>query len=128
MSEIENRVRELLQTRVMELDDEKNRVERAIEALRSTRDKNNDTDKPAETKKRSKRRKRGGKTNRINQAIDLVSKSPGISGSDIAKAMKIKPNYLYRVLNKLVKEGRLKKEGRNYFPVSPVNPDETEGK
>ena len=30
--------------------------------------------------------------------------------------MKIKPNYLYRVLGDLEKEGRVKKQGRKYFP------------
>ena len=30
--------------------------------------------------------------------------------------MKIKPNYLYRVLGDLEKEGRVKKKGRKYYP------------
>ncbi len=48
--------------------------------------------------------------------MGLVEGSPGISASDIAKTMKIKPNYLYRVLGDLEKEGRVKKKGRQYFP------------
>ncbi len=39
---------------------------------------------------------------------------PGISASEIAKTMKIKPNYLYRVLGELEKEGRVTKKGREY--------------
>jgi DNA-binding HxlR family transcriptional regulator len=31
--------------------------------------------------------------------------------------MKIKPNYLYRVLGDLEKEGRVKKDGRTYHPA-----------
>jgi DNA-binding HxlR family transcriptional regulator len=31
--------------------------------------------------------------------------------------MKIKPNYLYRVLGDLEKEGRVKKKGRQYYPA-----------
>ena len=31
--------------------------------------------------------------------------------------MKIKPNYLYRVLAELEKEGKVRKEGRAYHPV-----------
>ena len=31
--------------------------------------------------------------------------------------MKIKPNYLYRVLGDLEKEGRVKKDGRQYYPA-----------
>ena len=30
--------------------------------------------------------------------------------------MKIKPNYLYRVLGDMEKEGRVKKDGRQYHP------------
>ena len=48
----------------------------------------------------------------------LIEKSPGINASDVAKTMKIKPNYLYRVLGDLEKEGRVKKQGRKYFPNS----------
>ena len=49
--------------------------------------------------------------------MNLITKEPGISASDVAKQMKIKPNYLYRVLGDLQKEGRVKKRGREYFPA-----------
>jgi len=49
--------------------------------------------------------------------VALVEKNPGISASEIAKQMKIKPNYLYRVLGELEKEGRVKKKGRAYHPA-----------
>jgi hypothetical protein len=62
-----------------------------------------------------RRRRRGG--TRADQAVKLIESSPGISASDVAKTMKIKPNYLYRVLADLEKEGRVKKQGRQYFPA-----------
>jgi DNA invertase Pin-like site-specific DNA recombinase len=62
-----------------------------------------------------RRRRRGG--TRADQAVGLIEKSPGISASEVAKTMKIKPNYLYRVLGDLEKEGRVKKQGRQYFPT-----------
>jgi DNA-binding MarR family transcriptional regulator len=49
--------------------------------------------------------------------VKLVEQNPGISASDIAKQMKIKPNYLYRVLGELEKEGRVSKKGREYHPT-----------
>lgn len=64
-----------------------------------------------------KRRKRRGGT-RADQAVKLIEGQPGISASDVAKTMKIKPNYLYRVLGDLEKEGRVKKDGRQYYPGS----------
>ena len=60
-----------------------------------------------------KRRKRRGGT-RADQAVNLIESQPGISASDVAKTMKIKPNYLYRVLGDLQKEGKVKKSGRSY--------------
>ena len=63
-----------------------------------------------------KRRKRRGGT-RADQAVNLIASQPGISASDVAKTMKIKPNYLYRVLGDLEKEGRVKKDGRQYYPT-----------
>lgn len=72
---------------------------------------------PAPAAPVKKRRNRQGGT-RADQAVELITGNPGISASDVAKTMKIKPNYLYRVLGDLEKEGRVKKDGRNYFPVS----------
>jgi predicted transcriptional regulator len=65
---------------------------------------------------KKRRRRRGG--TRADQAVDLITSQPGISASDVAKTMKIKPNYLYRVLGDLEKEGRVKKDGRQYYPGS----------
>jgi DNA-binding IscR family transcriptional regulator len=47
--------------------------------------------------------------------VKLIEKSPGITASAVAKGMKIKPNYLYRVLGDLEKAGRVKKDGRQYY-------------
>lgn len=62
---------------------------------------------------RPQRRSRKGGTHADN-AVKYFADNPGQSASDYAKAAKIKPNYLYRVLAGLVEEGRLKKEGRAY--------------
>ena len=64
---------------------------------------------------RRRRKRRGG--TRADQAVQLIEGQPGISASDVAKTMKIKPNYLYRVLGDLEKEGRVKKKGRQYYPT-----------
>jgi predicted Rossmann fold nucleotide-binding protein DprA/Smf involved in DNA uptake len=69
----------------------------------------------AATTPRKRRKRRGG--TRADQAVNLIESQPGISASDVAKTMKIKPNYLYRVLGDLEKEGRVKKDGRQYYPA-----------
>jgi DNA-binding MarR family transcriptional regulator len=47
----------------------------------------------------------------------MIQKKPGITASEIAKKMGVKPNYLYRVLAGLEKDKRVKKKGRKYLPA-----------
>jgi hypothetical protein len=57
-----------------------------------------------------------GSGKRAQQALDLVAGQPGITIPELAKAMKIQPNYLYRVLPGLEKDGKVKKKGKGWFP------------
>ncbi len=59
---------------------------------------------------------RGGKT-RSTQALDLVRNQPGITIPEIATAMKIEPNYLYRVMPKLTSDGVVRREGQGWYPA-----------
>jgi DNA-binding MarR family transcriptional regulator len=63
------------------------------------------------------RPRRGGNT-RANQALELVRERPGITIPEIAKAMKIEPNYLYRVLPRLASDGQVKRDGQGWHPSS----------
>jgi len=113
--------RDLVMKRLAELDDERKRLERALAELggkaigrTAGRRPGRPRGSGAKASGPKKRRRRSG--TRADQAVKLVEGSPGISASDIAKQMKIKPNYLYRVLGDLEKEGRVSKKGRQYFP------------
>lgn len=112
--------RDLVKKRLAELDDERKRLERALAELggkvtgRTGRGPGRPRGSVSKGGRPKKRRRRKG--TRADQAVALVEGSPGISASDIAKSMKIKPNYLYRVLGDLEKEGRVKKKGRQYYP------------
>ena len=112
--------RDLVKKRLAELDDERKRLERALAELggkvtgRTGRGPGRPPGSGSRGGASKKRRRRKG--TRADQAVSLVEGSPGISASDIAKQMKIKPNYLYRVLGDLEKEGRVKKKGRQYYP------------
>ena len=48
-----------------------------------------------------------GTGGRAQEVLALVHKHPGITIAELAKRMKIKPNYLYRVLPHLEKDGKL---------------------
>lgn len=116
--------RQLVEKRLADLDEERKRLERALAELggKAARRAPGRPRGSAGAKASGgsgggrKRRKRRGGT-RADQAVDLIAKQPGISASDVAKTMKIKPNYLYRVLGDLEKEGRVKKQGRQYYPA-----------
>jgi CRP-like cAMP-binding protein len=58
-------------------------------------------------------RPRGSGT-RSKEALELVRTRPGITIPQMAEAMGIKQNYLYRVLPSLQKDGLVRKEGRGW--------------
>lgn len=112
--------RDLVKKRLAELDDERKRLERALAELggKATGRTGRGPGRPRGSGRKAagpkKRRRRKG--TRADQAVALVEGNPGISASDIAQQMKIKPNYLYRVLGDLEKERRVTKKGRQYYP------------
>jgi ribosomal protein S25 len=110
--EIDARLREL-----RPLVDEFNQLEKAAAALagvggaRATRTRRSSSSGP---------RKRGrprGSGNRAKQALELVRARPGITISELADAMGIKANYLYRVMPTLQKEGQVKKRDKGWHPA-----------
>ena len=60
-------------------------------------------------------RPRGSGT-RATEAEALVRSRPGITIPELAEAMGIKQNYLYRVMPTLAQEGRVAKSGRGWHP------------
>jgi hypothetical protein len=128
-----------IDARLRELNDERSRLEAARAALTGGRRR---PGRPAgsaarPTRARSRRRattaaaattttttrrgrprgQRGGNT-RANQALELVRKRPGITIPQLAKAMRIQPNYLYRVLPRLASDGQVKRDGQGWHPAS----------
>jgi CRP-like cAMP-binding protein len=67
-----------------------------------------------------RRRRRGrprGSGTRSAQALALVQAKPGITIPEMGKEMGITPNYLYRVLPELQKDGKVKKRGKGWAPA-----------
>lgn len=65
---------------------------------------------------RPRGRSRGG--TRANQALELVRANPGITIPRIAQQMGIEPNYLYRVMPRLLSDGQVTREGQGWHPAS----------
>ena len=72
------------------------------------------------TRSTNGRRRRGrprGSGTRSAQALALVQSKPGITIPEMGKEMGITPNYLYRVLPELAKDGKVKKDGKGWVPA-----------
>jgi hypothetical protein len=61
------------------------------------------------------RRRRG--VTRGDQALALVREHPGITIPEIASSVGTEPNYLYRVMPHLVKDGKVKRDGQGWHPT-----------
>jgi hypothetical protein len=107
-----DQARTLLERRLRELDDERKQVEAALAGLgRSARRR---VGRPRGTGTATRRRR--GST-RADQAVRIIKQNPGITVSELGRKMKLNhPNYLYRVLPDLQKEGRIKRRGKGYHP------------
>jgi hypothetical protein len=116
--------------RLRELQDEVARLEAARSALTdgrrrpgrppgsATRRTTRSRTTRARTARRTTTARRGRRGNtRATQTLELVSQRPGITIPELAKAMKIQPNYLYRVLPRLASEGQLRREGQGWHPA-----------
>jgi hypothetical protein len=55
---------------------------------------------------------------RGDQALALVRERPGITIPEIASLLGTEPNYLYRVMPNLVKDGKVRRDGQGWHPVS----------
>ncbi len=113
VKEIDERLREL-----KPLVEEHARLEKARQALSGVSGNGRrGPGRPSGTRaggtSRRRGRPRGGNT-RTRQTLELVRTRPGITIPELADAMSIKPNYLYRILPGLEKEGQVRKEGKGW--------------
>jgi CRP-like cAMP-binding protein len=93
-----------------------NRASKATATATATR-----TATAVKTRKKAARGKGGrpkGSGARAAQTIAAVRAQPGITIAEIASKLGIKPNYLYRVMPVLQKEGTIKKKGKGWHPAS----------
>ena len=118
-----DKARALIEERLAELNAETKRLEQALSNLKGER---RGPGRPRSSSARSssgarssgsgggkrRRRRRGG--TRAEHALRAVKANPGITASQIAEKLKIKPNYVYRVMSDLTEDGKVTKDGRGY--------------
>jgi hypothetical protein len=111
--EIDGRLREL-----RPMYEEYQRLEQAASALAGV------GDGPARRRSSSGRRRGGGRRGRPRgsgtralQALELVRARPGVTIPQLAEAMGINANYLYRVMPTLESEGKVRRQDRGWHPA-----------
>jgi sugar-specific transcriptional regulator TrmB len=107
-----DQARSLIEDRLKELDEERKHLERTLSDLTHGKVGRRRPGRPRGSRTPRRRGRRGG--TRADEAVKIVSENPGISASEVAKRMGIKPNYVYRVMGDLQKEKRVRKRGRGY--------------
>ena len=113
----------LLRDRISELDSERAKLERALASLTDGQEGKRGPGRPRGSSPGSssnggkRRRSRKGGT-RAEHALKVISENPGVSASEIAESLRMKPNYMYRVLHELQADGKVRKEGRAYHPAA----------
>ena len=117
-------IKQLVEERLAELDQERKQLLKALAAFddggsprrrRGSGSGGGSGSTGKSSARRPGRRRRKGGT-RAEHAEKAVEGHPGITASQIAEELKIKPNYVYRVMADLVKEGRIEKKGTGYYP------------
>jgi hypothetical protein len=109
-TEIDARLKEL-----RPLVEEYSRLEKAAAALAGV-GSGGGTRAPRAPRQRGRGRPRGSGT-RAKQALELVRTRPGIRISEMAEAMGIHANYLYRVMPTLESEGQVVKRDKGWHPA-----------
>jgi hypothetical protein len=70
------------------------------------------------TKGTGKRGRPKGSGTRRAEALAIITATPGITVAQIAEAMNIRPNYLYRVVPALAQEGAIERAGNGWKAVA----------
>ena len=124
MADFLDEKRKEIQARLKELRplvDEYHRLEAAEQALSGVDGTSASTAAAAPTRRRrrsgagtGRRGRPRGSGTRAAQAEQLVKDRPGITIPEIAEALGMKQNYLYRVMPQLASDGKVVKSGRGW--------------
>jgi predicted HTH transcriptional regulator len=115
-ADVLDQARSLIEGRIKELEDERRRLERTLSDITGGRIGRRRQGRPRTTARRGTAGRRRGRrrSTRADQAVRHVKNNPGITASEIAKKMRIQPNYVYRVMGDLQKQGKVRKKGKGY--------------
>jgi hypothetical protein len=121
MATVTDAVRNLIESRLVELDAEARPLERALESLGSEGGRGrrkNAAAAPTPTKLRSSRKrkstKRAPRGKRRDQLFTALKAAPGARPAELAKAIGIKPAQVHALISKARAEKVIVKRGKGY--------------
>lgn len=121
-------VRQMIEAELAEVEKDRENLRRALRELPSRGGGGAATRaKPSRRRagaSRSRKGAKGGKT-RGEQALELISATPGIKGAELAKQMKVSTSNVYQVLARLKQRKQITTKDGQYFPAgSSASSDE----
>lgn len=122
-------IRDLIESRLSEIDDEAGRLQRALDQLTPRRRPGRPAGSaprrgskapgrpPAKLPRRPKA-KRAARGERQRQLVDAIKKMPGASPNELADAIKVGSTQAHRMIRSLEGKGEIKKKGQGFKVVA----------
>jgi hypothetical protein len=113
------RARALIESRLGELDAERDRLREALAHLTPS------TPRTSPTRARRRRSRRARRGQRQAEFLELLRASPGASMADLARQMGVRPQQLYAVARRLTESGAVAKRDGGYVALDGTAPGGT---
>jgi hypothetical protein len=111
--------RDLIARQISEIDEEKKRLERVVEALAGPTGRKPRSAAAGPAIRRKVPRKRAKKGQRQEEVLDAILRQPGIKVSEIAKKIAAPPSQVHPIAAGLVKAETARKDGSRFF-IAPA--------
>lgn len=115
-------VRQMIEAELAEVEKDRENLRRALRELPSRGGGGGGAATQAKPRRkraaasRARKGPKGGKT-RAEQALELISATPGIKGAELAKQMKVSTSNVYQVLARLKQRKQITTKDGQYFPA-----------
>jgi sugar-specific transcriptional regulator TrmB len=109
-------IRDLIEERLVELEDEAGKLSRALDQLTPTRGRGRSASSgnTSAVSSRRPRRKRAAPGERQRQLIEAIGKMPGATANELAHALDLGPTQIYGLVRSLEKKKAIRKKGQGF--------------
>jgi hypothetical protein len=113
-------IRNLLESRIADIDGEAGRLRRALEAIESEDSQDRQSGPGGRRSPKSSRRKKGKRAargERQRQLLEAIEKMSGASPSELADAIHVSSTQVHSMIRSLEGKGRIKKKAQGFVAV-----------